>query len=40
MYQYYKDKKDRPESIERYISFHNQKDVTSSTMKKNTWSLD
>lgn len=34
MYQYYKDKKDRPESIERYISFHNQKDVTSSTMKK------
>ncbi len=34
MYEYYKDKKERPKSIEHYISFHNQEDVIGSIIRK------
>ena len=34
MYQHYKDKKERPKSIEHYISFHNQVDVIDSIIRK------
>ena len=34
LYQCYKDKEERPESIEHYISFHNQKDVIGSILRK------
>ena len=34
MYQHYKDKKERPKSIEHYISFHNQPNVTASIIRK------
>ncbi len=34
MYRYYKDKKERPESIEHYISFHDQADVIASSIRK------
>lgn len=34
MYQYHKDKKERPESIEHYISFHNQPGTIASIIRK------
>ncbi len=34
LYQRYKDKKERPQSIEHYISFHNQTDVVGSIIRK------
>ena len=34
MYQYYKDKKERPKSIEQYISFHDQADGIASIIRK------
>jgi len=34
MYQYYKEKKERPKSIEHYISFHDQPGVIASIIRK------